>query len=306
MNNLEKYIGDLNPSCWYSAENVNGFGNSQPLIDDEVPVFKNIGNLGPSKDMVKPTTDELVVNQVLANKTFLTYPRFKKDENQLSYLEFTISLTAPYTNMDCLSTPIGGFGSNLGTLIQVGRDSTIISSRGAGNPPGTMAHFGAGGYSWMYGVPYTTMPVNAPSLLVIGNQGSGTYWRRKPNYLCNVMGYHQGNKMWYGFLGAQLETRAISGAALVPANGNSDNSLQNMLINVNGIKQYNYCYDEFQTILYSIGGIYSPNALTNGYKNVLTNGTSTLKVYEVIFIPRLLTIEEMKQVSIYLKLKYNI
>ena len=36
MNNLEQYIGDLNPSCWLNADHVYGFSTLQPNIGDDV------------------------------------------------------------------------------------------------------------------------------------------------------------------------------------------------------------------------------------------------------------------------------
>lgn len=46
MNNLEQYIGDLNPSVWVDAANVNGFDMSNPNLNDDVVTWKNLGSLG--------------------------------------------------------------------------------------------------------------------------------------------------------------------------------------------------------------------------------------------------------------------
>ncbi|WP_410219696.1 hypothetical protein [Pedobacter sp.] len=46
MNNLEKYIGDLNPSCWLNSDHVNGYGAAQPSIGDDVNTWADCSGNG--------------------------------------------------------------------------------------------------------------------------------------------------------------------------------------------------------------------------------------------------------------------
>lgn len=302
MNNLEQYIGDLNPSVWVDAANVNGFDMSNPNLNDDVVTWKNLGSLGAAADFVKPNDLQVAFNADPTNLVYLTYPKFDVDSNGKNFLNCQLNGTS---RVDCLYLP-RGILTTTGTLVQIGKDSTIVSSYGGGNPHGTMNVHGRDvSYNWMWGVPYTSNPVNNTSYYAIGNYAS--HYGRKPDYLAQVRGCDYENKMWYGMVSTQHRIHVVGGAPLVPEYANSDCNLQNVIYDLNRVKLYDFCYDLFsQNSGYGVGGIYAPHVIVDGHASIYPHGLTYTYCYEVIFFPKLLEVVEMQQLVTYIKIKYNI
>ncbi|WP_293303141.1 hypothetical protein [Pedobacter sp. UBA4863] len=288
MNALEKYIGDLNPSVWFNAEHVNGFGIAQPYVNEEVAVWKNLGSL--AKDMVRPIN---IVNDSIYGGTIAWLaPIFKIDNHGRPFIEVVDEQSLEIID----SNLANGF-----TCIQVNRGNTSVSSSQGGNAPGQWNKFKSNSIStWHYAPPIYNITATTAQFL------QELQFLRTPNYSCfvhgsNILG-NNGNQ-YFGYISNQARIGTASGAMASGNNRfiNTCNKSPDFIFDIGGVGYFNKGYIAGGGKL-TIGRTYYGSS-----GNYMSNMPRTTdQVHEIIYFNRLITPIEMYQVVTYVKLKYNI
>lgn len=272
MNSLERYIGDLNPSCWLNSEHVNGFGVAQPSVDSNITQWTDISGNGVHAKQNFFITSSPVQFKVNPNNIPFIYTNGTKDNALHIDLRSVAAVGQDYTEIFILGTNAPFENNN--NKVSIGQSS--ITKGGFGN-----------GY-------LKDVPNNL-------TYTSGIGYEAAPNiYLTNGI-FNGATRIKYSTC---INSVKVSNYQKV-----YDHNVNLYSFNSSGItSRYFYSNGGGQGYLIGLGACLDQPSNVNPYEdgNLTTFSSGVSVFYEYILFNKAITPLEIKQVQSYIKQKYNI
>jgi len=123
MNNLEKYIIDLNPIAWFDANNINGLGVEQPNDGDNIGTWKNLGNNYPDFSKINASRFPILKTDIQNGNSGVLFTRGSSttavDADHLEAISSLPSIPFPFT-LVTVSKPRNLNGNTNGVFVNGG------------------------------------------------------------------------------------------------------------------------------------------------------------------------------------------